>query len=235
MHTPSSATTPVPQRQVVDAWTRTLHALIALSFGLAYISSELEGWRWVHATLGYTLAGALLVRVLWGLWGPRRVRLQALGARLGDLAHLHEMVQDWAWVRMLKLIVSVSVVAVLVVAAPVLASGYVRYLGWLGPWTEEVHEVLANTMLFAVLGHIGAVAVLTLFKQGQLRPMWRGRVEGPGPDLVKHNLVGLAVVSVLLVACFWAWQTHAYVQDPQFTQPTPWLHPVGGYDEERDD
>ena len=54
----SSATTPRPAtRRVVDAATRTLHWLMALSFTGAYITADGERWRLVHVTLGYTLAG----------------------------------------------------------------------------------------------------------------------------------------------------------------------------------
>ena len=45
---------------------RMLHWLMALSFTGAYITADGERWRLVHVTLGYTLAGLLVARVLWG-------------------------------------------------------------------------------------------------------------------------------------------------------------------------
>ena len=80
---PSSTAAPRPAtRRVTDAATRMLHWLMALSFTGAYITADGERWRLVHVTLGYTLAGLLVARVLWGLFGPRQVRLSVLWRRL---------------------------------------------------------------------------------------------------------------------------------------------------------
>ena len=79
----SSATTPRPAtRRVVDAATRTLHWLMALSFTGAYITADGERWRLVHVTLGYTLAGLVVARLLWGVFGPRQVRMSVLWRKL---------------------------------------------------------------------------------------------------------------------------------------------------------
>ena len=78
---PSSAATLRPAtRRVVDAATRMLHWLMALSFTGAYITADGERWRLVHVTLGYTLAGLLVARVLWGLFGPGRCACLCCGA-----------------------------------------------------------------------------------------------------------------------------------------------------------
>jgi cytochrome b len=61
----------VPQRRVIDAPTRVFHWLSALSFLGAYLTADGERWRALHVTLGYTLAGLLAFRVLYGLLGPR--------------------------------------------------------------------------------------------------------------------------------------------------------------------
>lgn len=76
---------PVPTRRTVDAFTRTLHALLALSFIGAYITAESEVFRLVHVSLGYTLGGLLVARLLWGLLGPRYVRWTAMWGKLRGL------------------------------------------------------------------------------------------------------------------------------------------------------
>ena len=224
------------QRKVVDAFTRAMHALMALSFGLAYITSEADGFRWLHVTMGYTLGAVFLIRVMWGLLGPRRVRLQALGVRLVGLGQSLEMLKHRDTQGLLKLVLSLSMVTLLLCALPVVASGYVTYLDWLGKWTEEVHETLGNLMLLVAMGHVGAVILLSWRQPDRsVRPMITGCVAGQGPDLVKHNLVAAAVVLLLLAAGFWSWQTHAHIRDPQLAQQPRWLHPLGGYAEEKDD
>lgn len=231
--TNDTATAPAPQRRVVDAFTRTLHALMAISFGLAYLTAEMDGLRWVHATLGYTLGAAFVLRLAWGTLGPRRVSLWALGGRLSGIRQVPELITRLDWPAVLKLVLALSMVALLVCVLPLLASGYLTYFGMLGEWTEEVHEAFGNTMLLVVGGHVATVVLLMRVKSGHLvRPMFTGRVDGKGPDLVKHNLVSVAIVSLLLAASFWSWQTCQYIHDPQFMHQPRWLHPEGGYQED---
>jgi len=226
----------VAKRRIVDAFTRALHALLAVSFGLAYITSEVESLRVVHVTMGYTLGAVFLTRVIWGVLGPRRVSLRALGGRLFGLDQSLAMIQSFDRHKLLQRLLALSMVTLLLCSMPVVASGYVTYLDWFGKWTEEIHETLGNFMLLAVGCHMGAVALLSLGKTArQVRPMITGRVAGKGPDLVKHNLLAVAVAMLLLVVSFWSWQTYQYILDPQFTQQPRWLHPVGGYNEDNDD
>ena len=87
---PSSAQaqtqTPRPAtRRVVDATTRMLHWLMALSFTVAYITADGERWRLVHVTLGYTLAGLVVARVRFGF-------VCSLGST--PCAHVEEYVEE---------------------------------------------------------------------------------------------------------------------------------------------
>jgi len=78
---PATATpAPAPSRRVVDATTRMLHWLMAFTFTTAYLTADGERWRLVHVTLGYTLAALVVARLLWGLVGPRPVRLSVVMA-----------------------------------------------------------------------------------------------------------------------------------------------------------
>ena len=129
----SSATTPRPAtRRVVDAATRMLHWLMALSFTGAYITADGERWRLVHVTLGYTLAGLLVARVLWGLFGPRQVRLSALWRKLQGLpAWLQSLVavrspseMQAAWRPGQNLLMALAVGMILVCIVPLTLRGY---------------------------------------------------------------------------------------------------------------
>ena len=232
----SSTAPEASKRRVVDAFTRALHALMAVSFGLAYITSEAEGLRLVHVTMGYTLGAVFMIRVTWGVLGPRRVSLKALTSRLATLDHSLEMIKSSDWQGLVKLLLAVSMATLLTCSMPVVASGYVTYLDWLGKWSKEVHETLGNFMMLAVGFHVGAVTLLSMGKNDrQVRPMITGCVPGNGPDLVKHNLVAVALTLLLVVVSFWSWQAHQYILDPQFTDQPQWLHPVRGYVESHDD
>src|SRR5512139_2829983 len=69
--------TALPTAKGILVWdlpTRVFHWLLALSFAGAYVTAESERWRLVHVTLGYTLGGLLVFRLLWGLMGTRHAR-----------------------------------------------------------------------------------------------------------------------------------------------------------------
>lgn len=228
---------PAPTRRTVDALTRTLHALMALSFVGAYITAESEIFRLVHVSLGYTLGGLLVARLVWGLLGPRHARLSALWGKLRGLG-------DWwrglrtgraSWRQMQNLYMAVSVVAVLLAIAPVVLSGYVTYQEWTGEWMEDVHEFFGNFMLMAVLAHVLGVVVLSLLRRRNLAtPMLTGRVEGVGPDLIPSNHWTLAALLLAAVLSFWVWQWQVSPQVPA-EGGASWLHPAPGRAQSQND
>jgi len=225
------------KRRVVDAFTRVLHTLMAITFGLAYITSEMDGLRLVHVTLGYTLGLVFAVRVIWGLVGPRRVHLRVFIEKLRGLSDFSQKnLQRYDWRSVLHMVLAVTVVALLALVLPVITSGYVTYFKLLGQWTEEVHEVFGNIMLLLVSCHVAAVVLLSLGKsERQIRPMLTGYVTGKGPNLVTNNLMAVAAAFLLMIISLWTWQAYQYIHDPLLTEQPSWLHPVGGYKEEDDD
>ncbi|MDZ4123676.1 MAG: cytochrome b/b6 domain-containing protein [Hydrogenophaga sp.] len=203
---------PAPTRLVVDAPTRMFHWLFALSFVGAYLTADGERWRLLHVTLGYTLAGLLAFRVLYGLLGPRQVGLGQLWRKLaGAPAWLRSLTSAPGltainWRQGQNLLMALAVFALLVMVVPLTLSGYGTYNEW-GDWLEDVHEFFGEAFLMVVLGHIVLIAGLSLLRRkNQALPMLTGRVEGPGPSLVKHNRIWLAVVLLAAVLAFGAWQ-----------------------------
>ena len=63
-----------PSTLVWDVPVRVFHWLLVLCFAGAWLTAESEHWRLVHVTLGYTMAGLVAFRVLWGLVGTRYAR-----------------------------------------------------------------------------------------------------------------------------------------------------------------
>jgi cytochrome b len=60
--------------RVWDAPVRIFHWLMVLSFAGAWLTAESERWRLVHVTLGYTMAGLVVFRLVWGVVGTRHAR-----------------------------------------------------------------------------------------------------------------------------------------------------------------
>jgi cytochrome b len=208
-------------RRVVDATTRMLHWLMALSFTVAYLTADGERWRLVHVTLGYTLAGLLVCRVLWGLFGPHQARLSVLARKLkgfpawlkslGSVNSLDTL--QPAWRQGQNLLMALAVALILGVVIPLTLSGYAVWDEWGGEWLEDVHEFFGNAMLMMVLAHIGLIALLSLLRRkNQALPMLTGRTAGSGPDLAKRNHGFLAALVLACVLGFWGWQ---WSQAPQ--------------------
>ena len=207
-----------PQRRLVtDAPTRMFHWLFALSFLGAYLTADGEHWRLLHVTLGYTMAGLLAFRVLYGVFGPRTASLGLLWRKLaGAPAWLRSLPQAASlrqvnWRQGQNLLMVLAVVALLVIVVPLTLSGYATYNDWGdflgGDWVEDVHEFLGEAILFVVLAHIGLIAALcVLRRKNQALPMLTGRIPGPGPNLVQKNRTWLATLLLLAVLAFGAWE-----------------------------
>jgi cytochrome b len=209
--------TSAPGRLVTDAPTRMFHGLFALSFLGAYLTAEGEHWRMLHVTLGYTMAGLLVFRLLYGLLGPRQSGLGLLWRRLSAapawLASFKgaKALSAINWRQGQSLLMALAVIALLVMVLPLTLTGYATFNEWGdflgGDWLGEVHEFFGEAMLLVVLAHVALVAGLSLLRRkNQALPMLTGRVAGPGPDLVKRNRVWLAVVLLVAVLAYGAWE-----------------------------
>lgn len=227
MTSPSSAASPIPAappahspaptRRVVDAPTRMFHWLFALTFAGAYLTAESEHWRLLHATLGYTFAGLLGFRLLYGAFGPRHARLGLLWRRVAGFG---------GWVRGLAsarspgavnwrqggaLATGLAILTMLVLVLPLALSGYAIYNDWGGGLggevLEELHELFGNALLLLVALHLGLLAAMSLLRRQNLAlPMLTGRVRGTGPDLVAKNRAWLATLLLVTAVAFGVWQ-----------------------------
>lgn len=214
---PSAPSASAPRRLVIDAPTRMFHGLFALSFLGAYLTADGEHFRLLHVTLGYTMAGLLVFRVLYGLFGPRQVGLGLLWRKLtGAPVWLKSLraapsLSAIHWRQGQNLLMALAVFALLVLVLPLTLSGYGTYNDWGdvlgGDWLEEVHEFLGEAFLFIVLVHLALIAGLSLLRRkNQAAPMWSGRVDGPGPSLVQHNRSWLAALLLIAVLAYGAWE-----------------------------
>ena len=246
------STGPAPRRAaagrlVTDAPTRMFHWLFALSFVGAYVSAESEHWRALHVTLGYTMAGLLVFRVVYGLFGPRQAGLGMLLRKLSSgptwLRTAMQAVQRRSlagiqWRQGQNLMMALAIVLLLVMVVPLTLSGYATYNEWGdflgGDWIGEVHEFFGETFLVVVLGHLALIAGLSVLRRkNQAAPMLTGRVDGPGPDLVKNSHTWLAV---LLLACVFAFAAWEWQQAPNGLIPSQaWSASASGDRGDEDD
>ena len=220
-HTPVAGTAPrqaATNRRVIDAPTRMFHWLFALCFVGAYLTADGERLRLVHVVLGYSMAGLLVFRVLYGLFGPRQARLSLLWGKVAAApAWLRSLKAAWSgtgqvpapvnWRQGQYLAMAMTVIALLAVVLPLTLSGYAAFHEWGGEWLEEIHEAMGEFMLGLVLGHLAFLLTLSVLRRkNQATPMLTGRMEGKGPDLAKRNHAWLAVLLLAGVLSYWAWE-----------------------------
>lgn len=166
---------------VWDWPVRLGHWLLAGGFVLAWLTSESEELRLVHAFAGGTVIGVVLFRIVWGLVGTRHARFASFvrgpGAALGYLWGLltgsaphatgHNPAGGWA------------VVALLALGLLAGTSGWLLYNEIGGEMFEDLHEGLATAMLLVVLLHLAGVVVGSLAHRENLaRAMFTGLKRG---------------------------------------------------------
>lgn len=202
-----------PARALVwDAPVRVFHWLMVLSFFTAWISAESERWQLVHVTAGYTMAGLVAFRVLWGLVGTRHARfsdfVRGPSAVLRYLRSLltrhpeHHVGHNPAG--------GLAVLALLALAMATTAAGWATYNDLGAGWLEEAHEVFANTMMLVVGVHIVAVVASSLLhRENLVAAMVSGRKPAPPEEGIRRAWRGLAAVMLAAVLSFWAlqWQS----------------------------
>ena len=208
---PSSASAAGQRVLVWDAPVRVFHWLTVLSFAGAYLTAESERWRLLHLTLGYTLAGLVVFRVLWGLMGTRHARFSSFvrgpAAVMRYVQSLlrgepeHHTGHNPAG--------ALAIVAMLAAALAVAATGYASLDSPRGEWMKELHEVVANGMVLLVGVHIAAVLVASrMHGENLVRAMVTGHKRGQPHEATRRAFKGVAVIMLVAVLGFWwtQWQ-----------------------------
>lgn len=209
----SPAETDAGRRTLVwDAPVRVFHWLLVLSFATAYFTAEGERWRLLHVTAGYTVAGLVVFRLLWGLLGTRHARFGdfvrgpgAVGAYLRSLVKgrpEHHAGHNPAG--------ALAILALLGLAVLTTFSGWAAYSDVGGEWLEDAHEVVANAMVALVAVHVLAVIASSwLHRENLVAAMIHGRKAVPREEGIRSAWRGLAAVLLVAVLGFWwlQWQS----------------------------
>jgi len=222
-----------PRVLVWDAPVRIFHWLTVLSFAGAWLTAESERWRLLHVTLGYTMAGLIVFRLLWGLIGTRHARFASFvrgpAAAARYLRSLlrgqpeHHTGHNPAG--------ALAIVALLALALIVSFSGWAHYNELFGGWTEDVHEAAANGLLALVGLHIAAVVLASrLHRENLVGAMVSGYKRGTPQDAIRRAWSGVAALMLVAVLGFWwqQWQAAPAASMPVAVTKT-------GHDRDHDD
>lgn len=176
--------------RVWDLPTRVFHWSLAVSFAIAWISSEADGALFqIHVASGIGIMGLIIFRLIWGLVGSRharfvdfvrgwnRVREYARGLIAFKPGHSvgHNPIGGWMILALLGGLALTSINGLFLTD-----DGYSGPLaGLVSPWLSramgEIHEGIAGFFGFLVIIHIAGVIVHGIMARENLaRAMWTG-------------------------------------------------------------
>lgn len=189
-----------------DLPLRLYHWVLAASFAGAFLTAESERLRDVHVLFGYTFAGAIGFRLLWGFVGTRHARFSAL--RFGPAAVVRYLIS------LVKgrperhaghgPVAAVMIPALLGLGGAVAASGWALYAERGGEWLEETHEALAFVLLAAVIFHVlGVVAVSLLQRENLVLPLVTGRKSGVAGGGIRSSRPLVALLLLVALGALW--------------------------------
>jgi cytochrome b len=147
------------KRLIWDLPTRVFHWALVGSFLGAYLLAEQDQLRSLHVMFGYTVAGLIAFRLLWGLIGSTHSRFRDFAySPMDALRYLRDLASGRArdydghnpagsW----------AIYGLLAVAAATAMTGWLHYNEMGGEALEELHEVLANAWLVLVAVHVAGV------------------------------------------------------------------------------
>lgn len=194
---------------VWDAPVRVFHWLMVFSFAGAYLTAESEHWRLIHVTLGYTMGGLVLFRIVWGLIGTRY-------ARFGNFVHGFAAVKQYLHTLMAgqpehyvghNPAGAVAIVLLLLSSIVIVATGWGVYNDAGGKIVEELHELSSNFMLLIVLIHVAGVVVSSwLHRENLIRAMVTGEKIAVANQGINTTWKFLALLVAVAVLGFWYFQ-----------------------------
>jgi cytochrome b len=176
--------------------------------------------------LGYSFAGLIVFRVIWGLIGTRYARFKAfLFTPQRVVKYLSSLITpDIEHHTGHNPAGAMVIFAMLALGTAIAISGYATYQD-LGEWFEELHEGAAGAMLAIVAIHIAGVIISSLLHRENLaKAMLTGKKRGYPSQAIQHNHRLLGAVLVAAVLGFW------------IAFPTQWANPYtpGSHTQERE-
>jgi len=169
--------------RVWDPLVRLFHWSLVAVFSVAWLSSDLS--EAVHMWAGYAAGGLIVLRVIWGLIGPRYARFssfvrhpRAVAAYLGDIRRGREarhIGHNPAGGAM--------ILALILALAGTVLTGWMMYTdAYYGvDWVAHLHGLSAHAALFLVIVHLGGVALASLrHRENLVSAMIFGKKRAPG-------------------------------------------------------
>lgn len=206
---------------VWDLPTRLFHWLLALSFVVAWLTSDSDRWLDVHVLAGYLMSGLIAFRLVWGIAGSRYAKFRAFAFKPGEaLAYLRDVLRrdarryighnpagSWAIYLLLVLGFLAAASGLVVLGGEEQHGPLAGLVGFAtGEQFKELHEVMAWLMLAVVGLHLAGVAVESwLHRENLPRAMVTGFKEGQAGEGISsgRKITGVMLLAVAIASAAW--------------------------------
>ncbi len=150
--------------RVWDPFVRAFHWALAVSFTVAWLTSE--NWEGVHDAAGYAACALVALRVVWGFVSPGYARFaQFVRSPQTVIEHLRA-IRDGSERRYIghNPAGGAMIVVLLAAVAATAVSGWLLTTDafWGSRALQRVHSLLAHGVLALVVVHLGGVALASL-------------------------------------------------------------------------
>lgn len=212
---------------VWDLPLRLFHWSLVVTVSFAAITGYVfeDLWLDLHAYIGYALISLLAFRLVWGFVGSHYSRFATFPlSRAETTGHLKQLLRGrseastghtplgaWMIVVLLGLLAALSLSGLVVWGGQENDGPLAGVIGYhAGEAFEELHEILANLLMFAIAGHLlGVVMETHIFKHPVVQAMISGEkpLRGGAPKSAPsfwHTLGGAAVFAgVAFAMSYW--------------------------------
>ncbi len=185
----SNQTIPANSVKVWDPLIRIFHWSLVGFILVAFLTED--DWLYLHSFAGYSIAGLLIFRILWGLIGTQHARFSSFVTGpetvIDYLKSLlrgkpkHYLGHNPAGGVMILLMLAFLLLSVLTGVLTLATEGLgplanTFAAGLPGHFLEEVHEALANLMLVLIFVHVAGVIVSSVaHHENLIRAMFNAR------------------------------------------------------------
>lgn len=188
---------------VWDIPTRLFHWLFALSFTVAFITAEFDGWIAMHVFTGLLMFFLIVWRMVWGIAGSRYARFSSfLFSPVTAITYLRDTLQgkakrhvghnpagSWAIYLLLLLGLGISITGLALILV--------------GEQFEDIHEVLSYGALGVVVVHIlGVIGASALHRENLPRAMVTGYKTGENTQGIPSSRPAAAMLMLVLMVLF---------------------------------
>ena len=163
--------------RVWDPFVRAFHWALALSFAVAWLSSE--NMERVHDAAGYVAGGLVAARIVWGFIGPGYARFSQFVRSPQTVLFYLKAISEGSERRFVghNPAGGAMVVVLLAAMAAAVATGWLMTTDafWGSIAAQHVHSIVAHGVLLLVVAHLAGVALASVrHRENLVRAMVAG-------------------------------------------------------------